>query len=66
MKELFYGYDNKNIYLDNGASTLSLKSVKEKVDEFLLTYGSVHRGYGENSMKSTNSYENARNYILEK
>ena len=53
MKELFYGYDNKNIYLDNGASTLSLKSVKEKVDEFLLTYGSVHRGYGENSMKST-------------
>ena len=36
MKELFYGYDNKNIYLDNGASTLSLKSVKEKVDEFLL------------------------------
>lgn len=66
MKELFYGYDNKNIYLDNGASTLSLKSVKEKVDEFLLTYGSVHRGYGENSMKSTNSYEEARNYILEK
>ena len=66
MKELFYGYDNKNIYLDNGASTLSLKSVKEKVDEFLLTYGSVHRGFGENSIKSTNSYENARDYILEK
>lgn len=66
MKELFYGYDNKNIYLDNGASTLSLKSVKDKIDKFLLTYGSVHRGFGENSIKSTNSYENARDYILEK
>lgn len=66
MKELFYGYDSKNIYLDNGASTLSLKSVKDKVDKFLLTYGSVHRGFGENSIKSTNSYENARDYILEK
>ncbi len=66
MKELFYGYNSKNIYLDNGASTLSLKSVKDKVDDFLLTYGSVHRGFGENSIKSTNSYENARDYILKK
>ena len=66
MKDLFYGYDSRNVYLDNAASTLCLKSVKDKADKFLLTYGSVHRGYGENSLKSTNSYESARDFILEK
>lgn len=63
-KNLFYGYEDKNIYLDNAASTLSLKCVKEEGDNFLLNYGSLHRGFGYNSEISTEKYEESRNYIL--
>lgn len=63
-KELFFGYNQNNVYLDNGASTLALKCVKDVGDEFLLHYGSLHRGSGYNSELSTQKYENARNYIL--
>lgn len=61
---LFFGYDQNNIYLDNGASTLALNCVKEAGDEFLMHYGSVHRGAGYNSAVSTQKYEDARDYIL--
>lgn len=63
-KDYYYGYDDKNIYLDNGASTLSLNAVKSEGDKFLIHYGSLHRGSGFNSEISTQKYENARNYIL--
>ena len=63
--EEFFGKNNSNIYLDNGASTLALKKVKETADNFLLNYGSVHRGSGYNSEISTNLYEQSRKNILE-
>lgn len=50
--------------LDNGASTPALRYVKEKVDNFLLTYGSIHRGAGFFSEKSTQAFESAREQIL--
>ena len=45
-------------------STISFKKVKNVADDFLYHYGSLHRGSGINSKKSTDSYENAREKIL--
>lgn len=63
-KKDFFGYNENNIYLDNAASTLALKSVRRKANRFLLNYGSIHRGAGRNSELSSIRYENARNNIL--
>lgn len=63
-KKYFFGHEDGNIYLDNGASTLPLKVVKDAGDEFLAHYGSLHRGSGYNSEISTQRYEEARDYIL--
>ena len=60
----YYGYIRKNIYLDNAASCLAFNKVKQSVDEFLLNYGSVHRGSGYNSEISTLAYELSRKNIL--
>lgn len=60
----FYGKNDNYIYLDNAASTISFKKVKNVADDFLYHYGSLHRGSGINSKKSTDSYENAREKIL--
>lgn len=62
-KQDFLGYDVNNIYLDNAASTLALKSVADAGMNFLQTYGSIHRGAGHNSEVSTNAYEKARTTI---
>ena len=55
------------IYLDNSATTQPLPEVVASAEKFLSTYGSIHRGYGHNSNKSTDAYESARatveNYI---
>lgn len=59
----FEGYYKGNLYFDNAASTLALKSVTDEVLGFLSTYGSIHRGSGYNSQVSTESYERARSYI---
>lgn len=61
---MFYGYLPENIYLDNGASALPLRCVKDEGDEFLAHYGSLHRGAGYNSEISTQKYEAARDCIL--
>lgn len=53
------------VYLDNAASTPSFKNVKEKVDEFLLYYSSIHRGSGFKSLLSTRAYENARHLVID-
>lgn len=63
---LYYGYNETNIYLDNAASTLSFRKVKETADLFLQNYGSLHRGSGYNSEHSTELYEASREYILER
>ncbi len=50
--------------LDNAASTPALKRVKEKTEEMMRWYSSVHRGSGFKSMLSTQLYEEAREIVL--
>lgn len=53
------------VNLDNAASTPPLRRVKEKVDEAMSWYSSVHRGSGFKSMLSTQLYEEAREIVLD-
>ena len=53
------------VNLDNGASSPAFRRVKEKVDEAMLWYSSVHRGSGFKSMLSTQLYEEAREIVLD-
>jgi selenocysteine lyase/cysteine desulfurase len=48
------------VNLDNAASTPPFRKVKEKVDELMLVYSSVHRGSGFKSLLSTHLYDKAR------
>jgi cysteine desulfurase / selenocysteine lyase len=48
------------VNLDNAASTPALRRVKDKTDEALTWYSSVHRGSGFKSLLSTQLYEEAR------
>jgi len=63
FREYFWHLDSEYTYLDNAASTPPLKTVLESVQNFLLTYGSVHRGAGKHSEISTDRYESARKTI---
>lgn len=51
------------VNLDNAATTPPLLSVQSGVDEYLKTYGSVHRGAGTKSKISTDVYEQTRSII---
>lgn len=51
------------VNLDNAATTPPLKEVEEAVLEYIAGYGSVHRGAGTKSKKSTDEYENSRGVI---
>lgn len=53
------------VNLDNAASTPSLRYVKDKMDEALVYYSSVHRGSGFKSLLSTQLYEEAREIVLD-
>ena len=53
------------VNLDNAASTPSLRYVKDKMDEALGYYSSVHRGSGFKSLLSTQLYEEAREVVLD-
>ena len=53
------------VNLDNAASTPSLRYVKDKMDEALVYYSSVHRGSGFKSLLSTQLYEQAREIVLD-
>ena len=48
---------------DNAASTPALRIVRDKVDELLGWYASVHRGAGFKSRLSTQAYEDARTAV---
>jgi cysteine desulfurase/selenocysteine lyase len=61
---LLNGEKCRYINLDNAASTPPLKHVKQKVDEFMAFYSSVHRGTGFKSQLSTHAYEKARQKVL--
>lgn len=56
MQSLF-NIKDKEIMLDNAASTPPFKSVTEKINKALCSYGSVHRGFGPRSNASTELYE---------
>lgn len=51
------------VNLDNAATTPPLKVVQEKIDEYVTSYGSVHRGAGTKSKVSTDVYESSRDVI---
>ncbi len=51
------------VNLDNAATTPCFFAVKKELDNFLSSYGSVHRGAGEKSKISTTQYEKAREII---
>lgn len=51
------------INLDNAATTSPLKCVEETVSKYMESYGSVHRGSGYKSKKSTDVYEKSRDII---
>ena len=46
--------------LDSAASTSALPAVARRVEEFLPSYSSVHRGAGFRSRHATAAYEQAR------
>lgn len=63
MKSSF-DLEKEHLYFDNAASTPQLNCVRDSVTKFLNNYGSIHRGHGKFSTRSTESYEQARTDIL--
>jgi len=59
------GGARRYIYLDNAASTPALTTARDKVDEFLGWYASIHRGTGFKSAVATHAYERAREVVLD-
>jgi len=53
----------REVNLDHAATTPPFLAVEEAVNAFLGSYGSVHRGAGYRSMRSTDAYEQARERI---
>ncbi|MCX7022541.1 MAG: aminotransferase class V-fold PLP-dependent enzyme, partial [bacterium] len=75
IREYVVGWDKKvplatggtrrYVYLDNAASTPALSPVRDKVDELIGWYSSIHRGTGFKSAVSTHAYERAREIVLD-
>lgn len=59
------GIDRPYLNLDSAASTSALPAVARRVEEFLPSYSSVHRGAGFRSRQATAAYEQARRTALE-
>lgn len=57
-----YGKTNY-VNLDNAATTPPLEAVEKGVKNYLISYGSVHRGAGSKSKISTDVYEESREVI---
>ena len=51
------------VNLDNAATVPPFKAVQKKVNDYLISYGSVHRGAGVKSQISTDVYEESRDVI---
>lgn len=58
------GYVNY-VNLDNAATTPPFLEVEKGVNDYLTSYGSVHRGAGTKSKLSTDEYEASRDVIRE-
>ncbi|MGA3354508.1 MAG: aminotransferase class V-fold PLP-dependent enzyme [Acidimicrobiales bacterium] len=54
------GRERPYVALDAAASTGALETVLDRVNEFLPSYSSVHRGAGHKSQLATSAYEGAR------
>jgi len=61
--KLLDGSTTRIVYLDNAATTKPFQAVKKVVDKSLDEYGSVHRGSGHQSKRTTQMYESARGTI---
>jgi cysteine desulfurase/selenocysteine lyase len=61
---LLDGSTTTYVNLDNAASTPAMRYVKDKVDQALIWYSSVHRGSGFKSLLSTHIYEAARRVVI--
>jgi selenocysteine lyase/cysteine desulfurase len=59
------GHDVEYLDADTAATTRPLQIVEEKVLEFLSTYGSVHRGSGANSRRSTEIFVAAQRAVID-
>ncbi|HUT98488.1 MAG TPA: aminotransferase class V-fold PLP-dependent enzyme [bacterium] len=59
------GGTRRYVYLDNAASTPALAPVRDKVNELIGWYSSIHRGTGFKSAVATHAYERARQVILD-
>lgn len=55
--------DIRYVNLDNAATTPPFLVVEKKIQEYLTSYGSVHRGAGTKSKISTDKYERSRETI---
>lgn len=62
---LLNGRSAAYVNFDNGASTPAMDAVREKVDQYLGLYSSVHRGTGYKSQISTHIYEETRRMVME-
>ncbi|WP_297518341.1 aminotransferase class V-fold PLP-dependent enzyme [uncultured Clostridium sp.] len=74
-RELFVGVDYEvkrsdgskiiPINFDNAATTPPLKIVKENINAYMETYGSIGRGAGMKSLETTEVYEFSRDAVLD-
>jgi cysteine desulfurase/selenocysteine lyase len=60
---LLDGSHRQYVNFDNAASTPALQPVRDKVDEFMTWYSSVHRGTGFKSQIATEAYEVAHDLV---
>ncbi|MBN1136668.1 MAG: aminotransferase class V-fold PLP-dependent enzyme [Anaerolineae bacterium] len=60
---LLDGTHQQYINFDNASSTPALRPVRDKVDEFMTWYSSIHRGAGFKSQIATMAYEAARDLV---
>ncbi|MBI3193701.1 MAG: aminotransferase class V-fold PLP-dependent enzyme, partial [Ignavibacteriae bacterium] len=60
---LLNGTQKRYVFLDNGASTPTFKSVLKSLEEFMPWYSGVHRGTGLKSLVSTDLFDEAHETI---
>jgi len=59
------GLKIRYIDLDHAATTMPFLEVKEFINEWFNSYGSVHRGEGDKSVSTTNAYDATRARICD-
>jgi len=59
------GTMKRYVFLDNGASTPTFKSVLQAIEDFMPWYSGVHRGTGYKSQVATELFDKAREIIGE-